>query len=148
MQTGAKSGQPSAANPEENQLHTMPGATPQLAYLGRSPQTPLDFDYLIETVAPASSSSALELLGVGFREAFLDLAGHAFDQVLGFLEAQAGRLADHLDDADLLVAEAFQHDIELGLLGSGGRGAAAAAAGPAIITAPPAAGSMPCTSFK
>ena len=45
----------------------------------------------------------------------LTLLGHAFDQVLGFLQAQAGRGADDLDDADLLVAEAFEDDVELGL---------------------------------
>src|SRR5262245_28486568 len=59
----------------------------------------------------------LELFGIGLRNAFLDLAGNAFDQVLGFLEAQTGRAADDLDHADLLVAEAFEHHGELGLLG-------------------------------
>src|SRR5262245_9829986 len=37
---------------------------------------------------------------VGLRHAFLDRRGHTFDQVLGFLEAKTGDLADDLDDAD------------------------------------------------
>src|SRR5215218_1542921 len=45
------------------------------------------------------------------------------DQVLGLLEAEAGEGADLLDDLDLLVAGALQHDVELGLLlGRLGRG--------------------------
>ena len=39
-----------------------------------------------------------------------------FDEVLGFLEAQAGRRTDDLDDLDLLVASGEQHDREFGLL--------------------------------
>ena len=72
-------------------------------------------DYLIETVAPASSNSFLSFSASAFGQAFLDLARHAFDQILGFLQAQAGRLANDLDHADLLVAEAFEHDVEFGL---------------------------------
>src|SRR5215467_5821042 len=44
----------------------------------------------------------LELLLDGRRlvlvHAFLDRLGRAFDEVLGFLEAKGGDLADHLDD--------------------------------------------------
>ena len=36
----------------------------------------------------------LELLGVFLGDAFLDLAGHAFDQILGFLQAQARQLRE------------------------------------------------------
>ena len=72
--------------------------------------------YLIETVAPASSSSFLSFSASSFEMPSLTLAGNAFDQILGFLQAQAGGGADDLDHADLLVAEAFEDDVELGLL--------------------------------
>ena len=101
--------------------------------------------YLIETVRAGFFQFLLELLGVFLRDAFLDLARDAFDQVLGFLQAQAGRAADDLDHADLLVAEAFQDDVELGLLFGRGSRSAAAAAGRPSSRAPPAAGLMPWT---
>src|SRR5699024_8318934 len=49
------------------------------------------------------------------------------DEVLGFLQAQAGaHFADDLDDLDLLGADILEDDVELGLLlfgsGSGGSG--------------------------
>ena len=78
----------------------------------------------------------------------LTLAGHALDQVLGFLQAQARRGADDLDHADLLVAEAFEDDVELGLLGLGRGGAAAAGRSRPSSRAPPAAGLMPWTSSR
>src|SRR5690606_36305714 len=62
----------------------------------------------------------LELLGVFLGHAFLDVLRGAFDQVLGFLQAQAGDGADGLDDPDLLLAGGLQHDGELGLLLDGG----------------------------
>src|SRR6478609_1777968 len=46
----------------------------------------------------------LDLLGLGLVEVLLDGLGGAVDEVLGFLEAQAGVGADDLDDLDLLVA--------------------------------------------
>ena len=62
--------------------------------------------------------------------------GCAFDQVLGFLQAQAGDLADDLDDVDLLGGiEAVEDDRELGLLGGLRPPRPAAAAGAAITTA-------------
>src|SRR5690606_9718134 len=54
--------------------------------------------------------------------------GGAVDQVLGLLEAEAGGLADDLDDLDLLVAAGLEDDVEGGLL-LGRRRAAAGAAG-------------------
>src|SRR3546814_10293140 len=64
----------------------------------------------------------LELGSFFLRNAFLDRAT-GFGQVLGFLQAQAGDRADHLDDLDLLLAGGLQVDRELGLLfGSGGTG--------------------------
>src|SRR2546423_118472 len=58
----------------------------------------------------------LELVGVGLLERFLHNLGSAFHQVLGFLQAQAGRGADDLDDLDLLLAGGLEHDVEGGLL--------------------------------
>src|SRR5688572_3173880 len=64
----------------------------------------------------------LELGSFVLRNAFLDRAT-GFGQVLGFLQAQAGDRADHLDDLDLLLAGGLQVDRELGLLfGGGGTG--------------------------
>ncbi len=48
----------------------------------------------------------LEALGLGLLGAFLYLGGHAVHEVLGFLEPEAGGLAEDLDDLDLLVPEA------------------------------------------
>jgi hypothetical protein len=56
--------------------------------------------------APRSSSSNPSI--------FLDGLGRALDEVLGFLEAEAGDRADLLDDLDLLVAGRSEHDRELG----------------------------------
>ncbi len=46
----------------------------------------------------------LDFLGVGLGSSFLDGLRGAFDEILGFLEAQAGDGADFLDDADLVRA--------------------------------------------
>src|SRR3546814_13797221 len=45
----------------------------------------------------------LDLFGFGLVGAFLDGLRSAFDQRLGFAEAQAGDGADFLDDVDLLA---------------------------------------------
>ena len=66
-----------------------------------------------------SSASALETPS-------LMVFGRALDEVLRLLEAEAGDLADDLDDVDLLGAGVGEHDVELGLLLDA---AAAAAAG-------------------
>src|SRR5690606_37443564 len=58
--------------------------------------------------------------------AFLDGLRRAFDEVLGFLEAEARDRADLLDDLDLLVAGCRENDGELRLLF---RGSAAAGTG-------------------
>ena len=56
--------------------------------------------------------------------------GGVVDQVLGLLQAQAGDLADHLDDLDLLGAGCLEDNVELRLLLDGlGRGTGAGAAG-------------------
>src|SRR3954464_11163428 len=48
----------------------------------------------------------LQFFCICLGHGFLDLARNAFDQVLGFLEAEAGCLANLLDDADLVIAKA------------------------------------------
>ena len=60
-------------------------------------------------------------LGLFLGSAFLQGLRSAFDDVLGFLQAQARHdLADGLDDGDLLSGvEASQNDVKLGLLLSG-----------------------------
>ena len=69
----------------------------------------------------------LDLGGFVLGDAFLDDLGSAVDQVLGFLEAQAGDdLADRLDDVQLVGAGFGELDVEFGLLfDGGGRGGAA-----------------------
>src|SRR5437868_7243059 len=54
--------------------------------------------------------------GFVLRDAFLDRLGRPFDEVLRFLEAQAGDLADDLDHVDLVAADFRQDRGELGLL--------------------------------
>src|SRR3954447_3699541 len=73
----------------------------------------------------------LQLLGVFLAEAFLDHLGGGLDQVLGFLQAQASRRADDLDDLNLLLATGLEDDVEgaLGWLGLNSRGTAAATTG-------------------
>ena len=75
----------------------------------------------------------LQFFGFCLFHAFLDVRGHALDQVLGFLEAKARDRADGLDDGNLVATKARENDIELVLL-FGGSGFAyadlAAAYGP------------------
>src|SRR6185436_3288094 len=74
----------------------------------------------------------LELLldrrGLVLGDPFLDWLGRALDEVLGFLQAERGDLADDLDDVDLVGADFGQRDGEFSLLFGRGRGGAAAAA--------------------
>src|SRR5215208_8005510 len=77
----------------------------------------------------------LQLRGLVLRHARLHRLRGAVHEVLGFLQAQPGDLADHLDDLDLLRAGVAEADGELRLLldhrsrrataGAAGRGAAA-----------------------
>ena len=79
----------------------------------------------METVPPASSSSFFSFSASSLEMPSLTLAGTPSTRSLASFRPRLGRGADHLDHADLLVAEAFQDHVELGLLGRG-RGAAAA----------------------
>ena len=98
------------------------------------------------TSAPAASSLPLMSSASALSTTFLDLAA-GLDEVLGFLQAQTGDRAHFLDHVDLLCAGVLENDVEFGLFFFG-RGASAPSAGPAIMTAPPAAGSMPYSSLR
>src|SRR5262245_19738422 len=67
----------------------------------------------------------LDRVGLVLRDPFLDRLGRAFDEVLGFLQAERGDLAHDLDDVDLVGADFRQRDGELGLLLGRSRRAAA-----------------------
>ena len=60
----------------------------------------------------------LHLLGVSLGDLLLHGLGRGLDQILRLLEAQAGDLADRLDDLDLVGTRARENYVELGLLGS------------------------------
>ena len=57
-----------------------------------------------------------ELLSVFLGDGFLDGLGSVVNQVLGFLQAQAGNGTDDLDDVQLGSTGGLQDDVELGLL--------------------------------
>src|SRR4029453_300879 len=65
-------------------------------------------------------ADVLELLldrgGLVLRDAFLDRLGRALDEILRFLQPEAGDFADDLDDVDLVAAHLGQRCGELGLL--------------------------------
>src|ERR1700722_15144778 len=54
---------------------------------------------------------SLELVGLFLLDAFLDGLRRAVNQVLSFLQAQARRGTDDLDDLDLLVAGSGDDDV-------------------------------------
>ena len=54
----------------------------------------------------------LDLFGVGLGDVFLNRLRCGFDEILGFLEAQASDGADFFDDADLVFADGCQFDVE------------------------------------
>src|SRR3954453_13949634 len=58
----------------------------------------------------------LDRLGFFLGHAFLDRLGRALRESLGPLQAEAGDLADDLDDLDLLAAGLRQRNVELGFL--------------------------------
>ena len=59
----------------------------------------------------------LVLLGGFLADALEQGGGSVVDQILGFLQAQAGLdFADNLDDVELLGTSVLQNDVELGLL--------------------------------
>ena len=76
----------------------------------RGARLPLDVCELLQIDLGAGFFKlCLELFGIGLVHAFLHRLRRAFDQVLGFLEAEAGDRAHFLDDFDLLVAGGGEH---------------------------------------
>lgn len=57
----------------------------------------------------------LEVSSFSLRNGFLDRLRSAFDQVLGFLEAETGDGADFLDDVDLVGASVNEDNVKFGL---------------------------------
>src|SRR5690606_10659674 len=99
------------------------------AFLSKAPKAggpcrslqPRDRTELLEFGLGAGFHQLLDgSFGVGLGNAFLDVLGCAVDQVLGFLQTQAGDFAHGLDDGHLVRAGFGQHDVELGLLFGGG----------------------------
>lgn len=76
-------------------------------------------NYLSSTLAPEASIFFLSSSASSLGNAFLDGLGSAFDEVLGFLEAEAGHFADNLDDADLVGTDFLEDNVEFGLFFSG-----------------------------
>ena len=80
----------------------------------RNSEELLDFAFAADFLELGS-----QLVGVFLGQAFLDglrASRNGFDEVLGFLQAQAGQSTDDLDDSDLVGASGLQNDVELGLL--------------------------------
>ena len=105
-------------------------ASPLHAVPRRQIDRQLRFTYLSSTLAPASSSFFLISSASALDTPSLTALGARLDEVLGFLEAEAGDLADDLDDVDLVGAGFLELDGELRLLLDRRSGGAAAAAGP------------------
>ena len=70
----------------------------------RPASAPRSRAYFTSTAAPCSSSLALIAAASSFDDAGLHGLRRAVDEVLRFLEAEAGQLAHDLDDLDLLRA--------------------------------------------
>src|SRR3954464_4100940 len=90
------------------------------------PAIRVSYARLLDRNARAGSFQlSLQLLGIRFGQAFLDLARYTFNQVLGFLQTQGGSLANDFDHTDLIIAEAIENDVEFGLRSRCFRSAAA-----------------------
>ena len=73
-------------------------------------------NYLTSTLAPASSSLALAASASSLVTPSLIAFGRRINDVLGFLETEAGELAHRLDDLDLVGADLGEDGVEFGLL--------------------------------
>src|SRR5262249_30245928 len=82
----------------------------------------LEFD-----LGAGSFQLLLDVFGFGLVGAFLDSLGSAFDQSLGFAQAQTGDGTDFLDDVDLVVAEGGEDHVEFGLFFNRSSGSGSAA---------------------
>ena len=79
----------------------------------------LEFD-----LSAGSFELLLEVFSFSLGSAFLNSLGSAFDEVLGFLEAEAGDFANSLNHGDLVGTNVSENDVEFGLFFSG-RGSSA-----------------------
>jgi hypothetical protein len=77
------------------------------------------------TFAPTSSNFFLMAAASSLFTPSLIGFGALLNQVFGFLQAEAGDLADDLDDLDLVRPDLGERDVELGLLLGGRRRTAA-----------------------
>src|SRR5262245_46835972 len=87
--------------------------------LTRRRRSLLDFD-----LCALLLEGRLDLLGLVPGDALLDRLRGRVDEVLRFLEAELGQLADDLDDRDLVRPDFGEDRAELGLLLGRGRGCA------------------------
>ena len=71
----------------------------------------LEFD-----LSAGSFELLLEVFSFSLGSAFLNSLGSAFDEVLGFLQAEAGDFTNSLNNGDLVRADFRQNDVEFGLL--------------------------------
>src|SRR5271166_6278752 len=82
----------------------------------RSPRSLLELNLRADLL-----QGGLDLLRLFLADAFLDRLRRAFDEVLGFLEAERRDRADFLDHFDFFIADGGEDDGELGLLLDGRR---------------------------
>ena len=124
MQLAARQGKPSGSRHKPRWTNGTTGEHRRIRDSPRidRPHATTASIYLIETVAPASSSSFLSFSASSFEMPSLTLLGTPSTRSLASLRPRPVARADDLDHADLLVAEAFEHDVEFGLLGRGCRG--------------------------
>src|SRR5690242_185793 len=85
--------------------------------MGQSPVGDCPCELLLQFDGrPSLFELALDRVGLFLGDALLDRDGRAVDEVLRFLEAQAGDRTDDLDHLDLLAACLGEHDVEGRLL--------------------------------
>src|SRR4051794_17009006 len=108
--SGPASATPAPLGEEWDQKRTKaPGRTPEPERLTQARLLELD-------LGTSLLELRLDLLAFFLGYAFLDRLRRGLDEVLGFLQAEAGHGADFLDHLDLLVADGGENDGELGLL--------------------------------
>src|SRR5258708_26993914 len=66
-------------------------------------------------LGPHLFEGSLDLLGLIFRHALLDVLWRTLDEILRFLQPEAREGSDFPDDLDLLLANNLENDRELGL---------------------------------
>src|SRR5688572_18558864 len=108
---------------EADRRSALPRQPKGLRYIGRPEGLLLDLDLGADVRELLLDRERLVL-----RDRFLDRLGRALDEVLRFLQPEAGHFANDLDDVDLVAADFGQRRGELGLLFHSGRAAGCRAA--------------------